>query len=50
MIKCKTTKGRERCQVFSKSGKALSKPGISRTAAEKRLQQIEFFKHKGKSK
>lgn len=33
--------------VFSKSGKRLSKP-MSKEAAEKRLHQIEYFKHKKK--
>ena len=34
-------------KVFSKrTGKALSK-SISKKAAVKRLQQIEYFKHKG---
>jgi hypothetical protein len=35
-------------QVKSESGKNLSKPGLSKKAAVKRLQQIEYFKHKGK--
>ena len=39
----KTTKG---FQVKSESGKNLSKPGLSKAAAEKRLQQVEYFKHK----
>lgn len=34
--------------VKSKSGKNLSKPGISKKAAEKRLRQVEYFKHKKK--
>lgn len=33
--------------VKSKSGKNLSKP-VSKKAAVKRLQQVEYFKHKGK--
>jgi hypothetical protein len=48
MIRCKTTKGRERCRVYSKSGKPLSKPGMSRAAAERRLAQVEYFKHKSR--
>jgi hypothetical protein len=35
-------------QVKSESGKNLSKPGMSHAAAVKRLQQVEYFKHKGK--
>lgn len=37
-------------KVVSKSGKSLSKPGLSHAAAVKRLQQVEYFKHKGKGK
>lgn len=49
MIKCKIKNGRKTCQVFNKTGtKALSKQGISKKAAIKRLQQIEYFKNKGK--
>lgn len=33
--------------VRSKDGKNLSKP-MSRAEAEKRLQQVEYFKHKAK--
>jgi len=36
-------------QVKSESGKNLSKPGLSKGAAEKRLAQVEYFKRrKGK--
>ncbi len=35
-------------QVKSESGKSLSKPDLSRPAAEKRLRQVERFKHKGR--
>lgn len=42
MIK-KTGKG---YQVKSESGKNLSKPDMSKEQAEKRLQQVEYFKHK----
>lgn len=31
-----------------KTGKPLSKPLPSKAAAEKRLKQIEYFKHEGK--
>lgn len=49
MIKCKTKNGKKTCQVFNSTGsKPLSKPGMSRKAAIKRLQQIEYFKNKGK--
>jgi hypothetical protein len=34
--------------VKSESGKNLSKPGMSHAAAVKRLQQVEYFKHKVK--
>jgi hypothetical protein len=44
MIK-KTGKG---FQVTSEKGKNLSKPGLSKGQAEKRLAQVEFFKKKGK--
>lgn len=30
--------------VVSKTGKALSKPGLSKKAASKRLAQVEYFK------
>ena len=46
MIK-KTSKG---YQVKSESGKNLSQPNLSKSQAKKRLQQVEFFKHKGKKK
>lgn len=41
----KTSKG---FQVKSESGKNLSKPGLSKAAAEKRLRQVEYFKHNPK--
>lgn len=41
MIK-KTSSG---YQVKSESGKNLSKPNLSKAKAEKRLKQIEMFKH-----
>lgn len=38
-------------QVKSESGKNLSKPGLSKAQAEKRLAQVEMFKHmKGKTR
>jgi hypothetical protein len=44
----KTGKGFE---VTSESGKRLSRPNLTRDEAEKRLRQIEYFKHrKGKGK
>lgn len=33
-------------KVKSEGGKNLSKGGLSKKAAEKRLGQIEYFKHK----
>lgn len=32
-------------QVFSESGKALSRPGMRRAEAEERLKQVEYFKN-----
>jgi hypothetical protein len=43
MIK-KTSKG---YQVKSEKGKNLSKPNLTKEEAKKRLQQVEYFKHKG---
>jgi hypothetical protein len=37
-------------QVKSESGKNLSKPGLTKKAAKKRLQQVEFFKLKSAKK
>lgn len=37
-------------KVVSEKGKALSKPGISKAAATKRLRQVEFFKNRGKGR
>ena len=34
-------------KVVSKSGKNLSKPGLSKGAAQKRLAQVEHFKRTG---
>ena len=34
-------------KVVSKKGKALSKPGMSKAAAKKRLAQVEHFKRQG---
>lgn len=42
MIK-KTNQGH---QVVSESGKPLSKPNLSKSEAQKRLKQVEYFKHK----
>ena len=33
-------------KVVSESGKNLSKPNLSKGQAIKRLQQIEYYKHK----
>jgi hypothetical protein len=41
MIRCKK---KNNCQVFSSKGKPLSKPGMSKSAAGKRLAQVERFK------
>jgi hypothetical protein len=41
----KTGKG---FQVKSESGKNLSKPSLSKGAAAKRLEQVEYFKNKKK--
>ncbi len=35
-------------QVKSEKGKNLSKPNLSKAQAEKRLREVEYFKHKGK--
>jgi hypothetical protein len=35
-------------KVVSHSGKALSKPGLTKGQAVKRLAQVEYFKHKKK--
>lgn len=35
-------------KVTSEKGKNLSKPTLSKAAAVKRLQQVEYFKHKKK--
>jgi|TARA_R100001086_G_scaffold244196_3_gene173661 hypothetical protein len=44
----KTKKG---YKVVSESGKALSKDGLRKSAAKKRLEQVEMFKHiKGRKK
>ncbi len=44
MIK-KTSKG---YKVTSEKGKNLSKPNLTKAEAEKRLREIEYFKHNGK--
>ena len=41
----KKTKGGYK--VVSKSGKNLSKPGLTKSAAKKRLAQVEHFKRQG---
>lgn len=35
-------------KVVSHSGKALSKGNLTKAQAEKRLKQVEYFKHKKK--
>ncbi len=35
--------------VKSEGGKSLSKTNLTKGEAEKRLKQVEYFKHKGKS-
>ena len=35
-------------QVKSEGGKNLSKKTLTKAQAKKRLQQVEYFKHKGK--
>lgn len=37
-------------QVKSHSGRNLSKPNLSKAEAEKRLRQVEYFKHNPKPK
>jgi len=37
-------------QVRSEGGINLSKPNLTKKQAEKRLQQVEYFKHKGNKK
>jgi len=39
----KTNKG---YQVKSEQGKNLSKPNLSKTQAQQRLKQVEYFKNK----
>ena len=34
-------------KVLSEKGKSLGGPYKSKAAAEKRLKQVEYFKHKG---
>lgn len=36
-------------RVKSKGGKNLSKPGLSKGAAVKRLREVEYFKHRGQT-
>lgn len=40
----KTSKG---YKVVSESGKNLSKPNLTKAGAEKRLREVEYFKHRG---
>jgi hypothetical protein len=43
-------KTKTRYTVVSEKGKPLSKKNLTKTEAEKRLRQIEYFKHLKKSK
>lgn len=43
-------KAKKGYQVTSEKGKPLSKPNLSKTQAEKRLKQVEYFKNKGDKK
>lgn len=36
-------------QVKSEKGRNLSKPNLSKGQAERRLEQVEYFKHQGES-
>ena len=53
-IECwKLEDGRTRCRVFSESGKSLGTydskdPKKAREKAEKRIKQVEYFKHQGR--
>ncbi len=40
-------KGAGGFQVKSEDGRNLSKPGLTRAQAERRLQQVEYFKRQG---
>ena len=42
------TKIKQGYQVKSEKGKPLSKPNLSKGEAEKRLKQVEYYKHKNK--
>ena len=37
-------------KVTSEKGKNMSKPNLTKAAAEKRLREIEYFKHHPKKK
>ena len=43
-------KTKEGYKVTSEKGKNLSKPDLTKAEAIKRLQVVEFFKHRGKTK
>ena len=40
------SKTKQGYQVKSESGRNLSKPNLTKRQAEKRLKQVEYFKHK----
>ena len=42
--------GKGKYKVTSESGKNLSKPNLTKAQAEKRLEQVEFWKNKAKKK
>ena len=42
------TKTKQGYQVKSEKGKPLSKPNLTKNEAEKRLKQVEYYKHKNK--
>ena len=44
------TKTKQGHQVKSESGKNLSKPNLTKKEAEKRLREVEMFKHMNKKK
>lgn len=48
-VKMLTPYGKGKFVVKSKKGKNLSRP-LSKSAAKKRLSQVEYFKRKGKGK
>ena len=43
-------KTKEGYEVKSESGKNMSKKNLTKEGAEKRLREVEYFKHKGAAK